>query len=73
MSFAQVFQDLLCFGCPRGISKSVKVLFNGIEAVAVLTLMILKQRALQLLQVFGCRFLSLPLGYSVRVLGSVFV
>ena len=34
------------FGCLKGVSKSVQVLFNGIEAFLVLTLMILKQRAL---------------------------
>ena len=37
------------FGCVNGISKSVEVLFNGIEALLVLTLMILKQRALLIL------------------------
>ena len=30
------------FGCLKGFSKSVQVLFNGIEAVLVLTLIILK-------------------------------
>ena len=27
-----------CFGCSKGVSKSVQVLFTGIEAVLVLTL-----------------------------------
>ena len=27
-----------CFGCSKGVSKSVQVLFNGTEAVMVLTL-----------------------------------
>ena len=30
------------FGCCKRVSKSVQVLLNGIEAVMVLTLMILK-------------------------------
>ena len=35
-----------CFGCLEGVSKSVQVLFNCKEAVTVLTLIILKWRAL---------------------------
>ena len=35
-----------CFGCFKGISKSVQVLLNGAEAVMELTLRILKSRAL---------------------------
>ena len=35
-----------CFGCFKEVSKSVQVLLNGREAVMVLTLIILKQRAL---------------------------
>ena len=35
------------FGCLKGVSKSVQVLFYGTEAVMVLTLIILKSRALQ--------------------------
>ena len=31
-----------CFGCLRGVSKSVQVLFSGIEAAMVLTLITLK-------------------------------
>ena len=34
-----------CFSCSKGRSKSVQVLFTGIEAVMVLTFVILKQRA----------------------------
>ena len=30
------------FGCFKGVSKSVQVLFNGIEAATVLTLIILQ-------------------------------
>ena len=36
------------FGCLKGVSTSVLVLSNSIEAVMVLTLIILKQRALLL-------------------------
>ena len=36
------------FGCLKGVAKPVQVLFNGIEAVVVLTFMILKQRALSM-------------------------
>ena len=35
------------FGCLKGASKSVQVLFSGIEMAMVLTLIVLKQRALQ--------------------------
>ena len=35
-----------CFGCLKEVAKSVQVLFDGIEAVMVLTLIIPKQRAL---------------------------
>ena len=38
------------FGCLKRLSKSDQVLLHGIEAVVVLTLIILKQRAL-------CRFI----------------
>ena len=34
------------FGCLKGPLQSVQVLFSGIEAVVVVTLIILKQRAL---------------------------
>ena len=34
------------FGCLKEVSKSVQVLLNGLEAVLVLTLIILKWRAL---------------------------
>ena len=37
------------FGCLKGASKSVQVPLNGMEAVMVLTLMILKWRALYML------------------------
>ena len=33
------------FGCLKAVSKSVQVLFNGIEAVVVLTLIVLIQGA----------------------------
>ena len=39
---------ILGAGCLKGVLKSVQVLLNGIEAVMVLTLTILKQRALYL-------------------------
>ena len=35
-----------CFGCLESVSKSVQVLFNGVEAVMVLTLISLKLGAL---------------------------
>ena len=35
-----------CFGCLKGLSKPVWVLLDSIEAVMVLTLIILKSRAL---------------------------
>ena len=34
--------DVGIFGCFKGVSKSVQVLFNGIEAVLVLTVISLK-------------------------------
>ena len=34
-------------GCLKGVSKSVQILFSGIEAVVVLTLIILEYRALR--------------------------
>ena len=37
-----IFGRARYFGCLKGGSKSVQVLFDGIEAVMVLTLMILK-------------------------------
>ena len=40
------YTTVCSLGSLKGVSKSVEVLFNGIEAVMVLTLMILKQRAL---------------------------
>ena len=40
------YYRVCCFGCLKDVSKSVQVLFNGIEALMVLTLTILRQRAL---------------------------
>ena len=34
------------FGCVKRVSKPIQVLFNAIAAVTVLTLIVLKQRAL---------------------------
>ena len=42
-------------GCLKGVSKSVQVLFDGIEAVMVVTLMILTMRALSWLPSFPPR------------------
>ena len=36
------FDRVSCFCCLKGVSKSVQVLFNGIEAVLVLSLILLK-------------------------------
>ena len=42
---AQTFSVVCCFGRLKGGSKSVQLLLNGMEAVMVLTLITLKQRA----------------------------
>ena len=36
-----------CFGCSQGVSKSVQVPLNGVEAVLELSLIVLTQRALE--------------------------
>ena len=58
------------FGSLKEASKSVQVLFNGIEAVLVLTLILLKQRALLKLreQIPGPRLLRNFLGVCPRSL-----
>ena len=41
-----LFSRVYYFGCFKVLSKSVQVLFNGIDAVLVLTLIFLKEGAL---------------------------
>ena len=57
----EVNVDIDCyFGCLKGDSKSVQILSHGIEAILVLTLIILKQRAVSTrLQVWSINRFSL--------------
>ena len=56
------------FGCLKGVSKSLQVLFNGMEAVVVPTLRILKQPALFWGSSCGSDPPDLDFVHSVRLL-----